>query len=92
LLPLVVSGWASRALKRELRGEVDGMYRQELASGRIVDRPSEETRVLGRMHGRPVRCASVAIQVRERQRLEAGDNDRRRLAALRPRFQTELSF
>jgi lincosamide nucleotidyltransferase A/C/D/E len=69
-----------------VRDELEGNYRQQLASGRIVNYPRDETCARGHIGGRPVRCASGALQVRERERPGADETDRTDLATLQAHF------
>lgn len=56
--------------------------RQQLAGGGVVQYPHEETIATGTIGGRAVRCASAALQRRDRERPEASDADRADLATL----------
>jgi lincosamide nucleotidyltransferase A/C/D/E len=69
-----------------LADEGEGGYRQRLAGGGTIDYARDETEATGAIAGRPVRCASLALQLREHERPEADEVDRRDAAALRARF------
>jgi len=56
---------------------------QRLAGGRRVRHKESETRASGCIGGRPVRCASVALQLEHHNHPEATDQDRADIAALK---------
>jgi lincosamide nucleotidyltransferase A/C/D/E len=53
-----------------------GQFRQQLPGGRRLRYAESETRASGYIGGRPVRCASVALQRQHRDRPDATDQDR----------------
>jgi lincosamide nucleotidyltransferase A/C/D/E len=56
---------------------------QQLAGGRRVRHKESETRASGSVGGRPVRCASVALQLEHHNHPQATDQDRADIEALR---------
>lgn len=69
--------------------ETEDGYRQRLASGKTIMYPRRETKALGSVGGRSVRCASPALQARELDRPEYDGSDPRDLALLRAKFDAD---
>jgi lincosamide nucleotidyltransferase A/C/D/E len=61
-----------------------GQLRQQLPGGRRVRYPESETHASGYIGGRPVRCASVALQRERHNHPDATDQDRVDMEILEP--------
>ena len=92
--------WPGFLLLKDERGRVvdlwlversqGGQLWQQLAGGRRVSHAESETRATGYIGGRPVRCASVALQLEHLHHPQATDQDRADTEALSGLTRTRL--